>query len=84
MLKTRNQKIGSLFELLYNEIKEENNDIILAEKIAKVEIDKHRFIELVKDMEISLKISLEYIKKSEIIPDTVYDGYFSYNRMTLF
>lgn len=77
MLKTRNQKIEALFELLYNEIRTENNEMMKIEKTQKIEINKEKLIELIKDMEISLKISTECINKNEIIADTVSEGYFS-------
>jgi len=80
MLKTRNQKIEAMFELLYNEIKTENNEIMKLEKSNKVKVDKNNLIELIKDMEISLRISIECIEKGEIIADTVSEGYFSQKR----
>ena len=80
MLKTRIEKITTIFELLYNEIRTENNEILKMEKSNKVKIDKIELIELIKDMEISLRISVDCIEKSEYIADTVSEGYFSQKR----
>ena len=80
MLKTRAKKIEELFELLYNEIREKNNEVMNLEKNLKIEVSKDKFIELIKDMETSLKISRECINKSEIIADVVSEGYFSNKR----
>ena len=80
MLKTRNQKIEIMFELMYNEIKAENNEIMKLEKFNNVKLDKDNIIELIKDMEISLRISLECFEKSEIIGDIHPLGYFSQTR----
>ena len=80
MLKTRAKKIEELFELLYNEIREKNNEVMNLEKNLKIEVSKDKLIELIKDMETSLKISRECINKSEIIADVVSEGYFSQKR----
>jgi len=80
MLKTRIEKIEAMFELLYNEIKTENNEIMKLEKSNKVKVDKSDIVELIKDMKISLRISVECIEKGEYIADIYPEGYFSTTR----
>lgn len=78
MLKTRSEKIEAMFDLLYNEIKTENNEMMKLEKSNNnIKVDKSNLIELIKDMEKSLRISVECIEKGEIIADIVSEGYFS-------
>ena len=77
MLKTRTEKIEAMFELLYNEIRTENNEMMKLEKSDKIKVDKSDIIELIKDMGISLRISVECIEKGEIIADIYSEGYFS-------
>lgn len=80
MLKIGNQKIEAMFELFYNEIRIENNEMMKLEKSQRVKIDKSNLIELIRDMEISLRISRECIEKGEIIADRYPEGYFSSKR----
>jgi len=81
MIKSRIEKIEAMFELLYNEIKTENNEIMKSEKIPQVKFfDKDNLIELIEDMETSLRISVDCIEKGEIIADIYPEGYFSTSR----